>query len=182
MSLNRTQNRITNYFKSKNSRSHSHEGNSRTDIINTSTTSNALHPNPITSTSTIQPSSTTHHSLHTLSTEKTNTRRRQRRSQPKGKRHTKLWTPHQTRLTAMGFSSNLNKPRSHLGQSWGDQERPKQACNFRIVSHNLGRIPVNGNDEKSRAIFQILGGRDGADIHLFQETGLHWNNLKSDNG
>ena len=49
----------------------------------------------------------------------------------------------------------------------GDVKQPKKKHAFRVISHNLGRIPLNSNDWKSHAIVQSSAGQDATNFNPF---------------
>ena len=114
-----TSNVIKNYFKSKLSRSNTHEGINQKDSSNELITHILHHPSHPALKQRTQPPQTTHKETSTQHHEKTIKSKKSRRRQPRRRHHTELWTLHQTWLTELGFSSNLNNHQGHLGKSWG---------------------------------------------------------------
>ena len=86
----------------------------------------------------------------------------------------------QTKLQDLGFTSTLDTKHRKDSQ-WGDSYNRKPETIIRIISHNINRMPLNKNRDKNKRLWQAIQGKDLVDIHLYQEIGINWSQVKREN-
>ena len=63
------------------------------------------------------------------------------------------------------------------GVAWGHpQGSPRPHC-IRVLSQNIGNLPIKKDDPKSFFFINQVAGYDTGDIRLFQEIGINWSHI-----